>query len=104
MVGAHRLHPGHLFPLRAEFRFSGFRTALSAPPLAAPVHLHLDAYHQQTSSPTGVTDEFAHHAPSTKQAEEYIISTLDIFLGLTIMRASQEEVVRMVNALSDHTA
>jgi hypothetical protein len=104
VVGVHRLHPAHVFPVRAEFRFSAFRTALSCSRLAAPVCLHLDACHQQASSRIGVTDEFGHHDPSMKQAAEYITGTLDILLGLTIMRASQEEVLRMVNASSDHTA
>jgi transposase len=51
-----------------RYRESGGR--LESPPLAGPVRLHLDACHQQASSPIGVTDEFGHHGPSTKQAKK----------------------------------
>jgi hypothetical protein len=66
--------------------------------------LHLNACHQQASSPTGVTDELGHHEPSTKQVGEDATNTLDIAPRLTIMRASQKEVVRMMSVSSDHTA
>jgi hypothetical protein len=83
-----------------RYRESGGK--LESPPLAAPVRLHVDACHQQASSPIGVTDEFGHHDPSTKQAKKGT-KTLDIFPQVGYSASSPEEVLRMVSASSEGT-